>query len=409
MVKGVRGRARPGPRFGAGSEGVLSAESMSLSSSSELKPNGDGVGEGTAADKMATAPDAGGGGDGGGKSLVQKFVQIAVVVTAYWFISISLVFINKYLLSSQDLKLDAPLFVTFYQCCVTIMLCTMLGIMGSLAPSVISFPALKFDYKISREVLPLSVVFVGMITMNNLCLKHVGVAFYNIGRSLTTVFNVILSYAFLKQTTSLRAILCCCIIIMGFLLGVNQEDSSGVLSYIGVIYGILASLCVSLNAIFTKKTLPCVENNIWRLMFYNNINAVLLFLPLVYLSGEVGKVWDFPHLSSPHFWAILSVSGLFGFMIGYITGLQIKVTSPLTHNISGTAKACAQTILAVAYFQEVKTALWWLSNAMVLGGSALYSHVRRQEMTKEHAENLKAKAEEKEASNTLRSGKMISI
>ncbi|XP_022105355.1 GDP-fucose transporter 1-like isoform X2 [Acanthaster planci] len=370
MVKGVRGRARPGPRFGAGSEGVLSAESMSLSSSSELKPNGDGVGEGTAADKMATAPDAGGGGDGGGKSLVQKFVQIAVVVTAYWFISISLVFINKYLLSSQDLKLDAPLFVTFYQCCVTIMLCTMLGIMGSLAPSVISFPALKFDYKISREIL---------------------------------------SYAFLKQTTSLRAILCCCIIIMGFLLGVNQEDSSGVLSYIGVIYGILASLCVSLNAIFTKKTLPCVENNIWRLMFYNNINAVLLFLPLVYLSGEVGKVWDFPHLSSPHFWAILSVSGLFGFMIGYITGLQIKVTSPLTHNISGTAKACAQTILAVAYFQEVKTALWWLSNAMVLGGSALYSHVRRQEMTKEHAENLKAKAEEKEASNTLRSGKMISI
>ena len=41
------------------------------------------------------------------------------------------------------------------------------------------------------QVLPLSLVFVGMITFNNLCLKYVGVAFYNVGRSLTTVFNVV--------------------------------------------------------------------------------------------------------------------------------------------------------------------------------------------------------------------------
>ena len=32
------------------------------------------------------------------------------------------------------------------------------------------------------QLLPLSVVFVGMITLNNLCLKNVGVSFYYIGR-----------------------------------------------------------------------------------------------------------------------------------------------------------------------------------------------------------------------------------
>ena len=41
------------------------------------------------------------------------------------------------------------------------------------------------------------------------------------------------------------------------------------------------------------------------------------------------------------------------FAIGYVTGLQIKVTSPLTHNISGTAKAAAQTVLATHWFNEV--------------------------------------------------------
>jgi hypothetical protein len=41
------------------------------------------------------------------------------------------------------------------------------------------------------QVLPLSVVFVGMVVFNNLTLKYLGVAFYNVGRSLTTVFNVV--------------------------------------------------------------------------------------------------------------------------------------------------------------------------------------------------------------------------
>lgn len=36
-----------------------------------------------------------------------------------------------------------------------------------------------------------------MITMNNLCLKYVGVAFYYVGRSLTTVFNVVMTYTLL--------------------------------------------------------------------------------------------------------------------------------------------------------------------------------------------------------------------
>ena len=46
-----------------------------------------------------------------------------------------------------------------------------------------------------------------MITTNNLCLKNVGVAFYYVGRSLTTVFNVLLTYLILGNNTSLRYII----------------------------------------------------------------------------------------------------------------------------------------------------------------------------------------------------------
>jgi GDP-fucose transporter C1 len=58
----------------------------------------------------------------------------------------------------------------------------------------------------------------------------------------------------------------------------------------------------------------------------------------------------------------------------------MQVTSPLTHNISGTAKACVQTVLATYWFNETKSLLWWFSNWVVLGGSAAYARVRQKEM-----------------------------
>lgn len=58
----------------------------------------------------------------------------------------------------------------------------------------------------------------------------------------------------------------------------------------------------------------------------------------------------------------------------------MQVTSPLTHNISGTAKACAQTVIATMYYNEVKDFLWWFSNGVVLFGSAAYTQVKHTEM-----------------------------
>ncbi|KAA0192364.1 GDP-fucose transporter 1 [Fasciolopsis buskii] len=73
------------------------------------------------------------------------------------------------------------------------------------------------------------------------------------------------------------------------------------------------------------------------------------------------------------------LSGLLGFAIGFVSALQIQVTSPLTHNVSGTAKAAAQTVLAVAIYREIKSISWWLSNLVVLFGSAAYAYVRQKE------------------------------
>merc|ERR1712038_92562 len=81
-------------------------------------------------------------------SFFAQSVRIASVVATYWFVSISLVFVNKYLLSDPDLKLDAPLFITWYQCIVTVLLCALLSVLAKTFPSSITFPEFKVDPKI---------------------------------------------------------------------------------------------------------------------------------------------------------------------------------------------------------------------------------------------------------------------
>ena len=74
-----------------------------------------------------------------------------------------------------------------------------------------------------------------------------------------------------------------------------------------------------------RQVLPVVDGSVWLLTYYNNINACLLLAPLVLLTGEWSQLMAFSGLAEPHFWVLMTVAGVFGFSIGYVTGLQIQV------------------------------------------------------------------------------------
>ncbi len=78
----------------------------------------------------------------------------------------------------------------------------------------------------------------------------------------------------------------------------------------------------------------------------------------------------------------MSSSGVIGFLLGLATTFQMHHTAPLTANISGVTKSCMQTLLGVFWFSEIKTLLWWTSNALVITGATSYSIVRHNLMKK---------------------------
>ena len=117
------------------------------------------------------------------------------------------------------------------------------------------------------------------------------------------------------------------------LLLYNHPAFSVELSYWGVFYGVMASFCVSLNAILTKRTLPVVDNSVWLLTYYNNINAAFLFLPLIFFNGEIGTLISFPYIGFASFWVAMNFAGVLGISIAYVTG--ITCLSPFFPKIEG--------------------------------------------------------------------------
>lgn len=339
----------------------------------------------------------------------ENVIYVSSVVVTYWFVSISMVYLNKILMSNEGISIDAPLFVTWYQCVITSLICYVAGLVGERQRAIdasetsyskvaqteevsvsqpakpiekkpsffAQFPKAEYTTAAAKRVFPLSLIFVGMITFNNLCLKWVEVSFYNVARSLTIVFNVFFTRALLGAHTSGKTTACLGIVIIGFFLGSHGEIN---FSLRGTIAGICSSLFVSLNSIFTKKILPVVDDNHWKLTYYNNINACFLFLPLIFhFEREVILASLDNQLANTAFWSAMTIAGFFGFSIGIVTVLQIKATSPLSHNISGTAKAAAQSMMAFYIWGNEATLLGVLGIFTVLGGSLLYTLVKMNE------------------------------
>lgn len=75
-----------------------------------------------------------------------------------------------------------------------------------------------------------------------------------------------------------------------------------------------------------------------RLLHYNTTLALILLLPLMYQSGELQAVSRVTFLTDFNFLAVNTATGITGFLINIAVFLQIKVTTPLTNTISGTAK-----------------------------------------------------------------------
>jgi len=170
------------------------------------------------------------------------------------------------------------------------------------------------------------------------------------------VFNILFTYIILGKDTSMSALFSCVIVLAGFFVGAYGEIN---FSWEGIFYGVSSSIFVALYGIYVKKKLQIVENNEWKLLHYNTFMACIVLFPLVWLSGEFSflEAPEIHFLWDPYFWFVMTITAVAGFLINIAIFLQIKFTTPLTNTISGTAKACVQTLLGWIVFRNEITSM----------------------------------------------------
>jgi GDP-fucose transporter C1 len=78
-------------------------------------------------------------------------------------------------------------------------------------------------------------------------------------------------------------------------------------------------------------------------------------------------------------WLLLCVVGGVGVLLHVASVEEIRVTSPLTHNVSSTAKVAVQTLFVAWVLGAALTFLGIVSVATVLAGSMAYALIRRME------------------------------
>lgn len=307
--------------------------------------------------------------------LRKKTIQSVLAVSFYMTVSIALVFLNRFVLTDKKEKAGG-LFISWYQFVIAYVCIIIITTFCPNVPLLNLFPPLKYDFKIMVKVIPVSISYLIMIGLNNKCLEYVSVSGYQIVRSLTILFSIILSYVFQGQKTSLRAILACLGVVAGFCIGVQGDVD---LTLKGGIYGVMSSCFVATYSIVVKQVMGLLDDNQYLLIEYNTPLAIVFLAPFVWINGEFDILKE---RRSSKFWTMQTIAGVVGFIINIAIFLNIKYTTPLTHNLSGTVKACLQTLLAFIFFPggETMTPLKFIGTVLVIAFSAYYAAVRRNEM-----------------------------
>ncbi|CAG5129060.1 unnamed protein product [Candidula unifasciata] len=298
---------------------------------------------------------------------------IAAVVICHWVVAISLVFINKSLVNEQAVEGDISMFIVWVQNVVGVVTVLIMHLVSSFVNLPWHPPFVSLSTVLHPDMVMASVTFTGTLVFNNLMLKHISVAFYQAARSLTLLFVITFSVFILHEKITSRLMLSCLCIVCGFYVCVDEELLSQGVSPVGIIYGVVASMFAALCGVFFKRIQKKKRVSSMELAVNNCLISSVGLTPLVISTSQIDNFLRSPASGDATLWSVLLFSGCLSLTMGWVSALQISLTSPLTHNISINAKSVFQTVLVVMWSGESRASMWWFGNGLVMTGIATYT------------------------------------
>ena len=305
--------------------------------------------------------------------------QVTAVVVFYLVAALAMVMANKWVLNVTD----APLFFLWTQLMIAVFLFGVSDVLRLLPDR------LTLDPKVCRGLVAMVGLSVLSLASGNYTLKYVDASFYQVARGLVLPFTVAVSFVVLHTRPSLRILVACTIVTLGFFVGVFLDGAKA--STLGIFFGVTSSAITAIHSVVIKQSLAVVDGSALLLSWYTNLLSAIVLLPLCFIAGEGpsisallfgaadvvavdGKMSTF----STFMWGSL-ITGTVGFLMSIASLLSIKVTSPITHMVSSAVRGVAASLLGMWLFKDVLSSGRVSSITIILLGSIYYTWVKHQE------------------------------
>ncbi|CAG7556267.1 unnamed protein product [Fusarium equiseti] len=263
-------------------------------------------------------------------------------------------------------------------------------------------------------LLPLTVARLIGILAKTYCLASVNASVYQIARGLLLPFTLFLSLLVLRPRPYYPPIslVGCAMVMAGFGTGMLADYSQMLTSGKGVLLGVGSSFTTAVESVVVKRFLGKSQEGMWQMVWMSNCMAVLFYIPLFPLSGEMATMSNLFTVESidiaRQFLSSACLTGVSAFLLTIATFMQIEVTSPTTHMIVTAARGVAQSSLAVVLLGELLTADRAGSMALILTGSAIYGWARdRYQQSKKAAGSYQLLPREEEGRAEMADNKEV--
>ncbi|CAL2275265.1 unnamed protein product [Prunus armeniaca] len=270
-----------------------------------------------------------------GPKMTRKGAYAAI---SYMASAVLLIMFNKAALSSYNFP--STNVITLFQMLSS---CTLLYAMKCW--KIISFttepqittnnPVTLVPFKTLVHTLPLAISYLLYMLVTMASVRGINVPMYTTLRRTTVAFTMIVEYILTRQKHSYPVVGSVGIIILGAVVAGARDLSFDAYSY-GVVF--VANICTAIYLASIAHIGKSSGLSTFGLMWCNGIICGPILLFWTSISGELGRMINFPYLFSHGFQAVMLFSCVMAFSINYCVFWNTTLNSALTQTICGNLK-----------------------------------------------------------------------
>ncbi|KAI9054266.1 hypothetical protein LZ554_001434 [Drepanopeziza brunnea f. sp. 'monogermtubi'] len=216
----------------------------------------------------------------------------------------------------------------------------------------------EFDLPVVKTVLPCAIIFVAKVSLSNLSFAYAQLPIYVLARIGIVPLSLVFTY-FLGHTPHGVGTISAALTASLTLLVATVRPNVRV-TWESIVAGVFSSLFVALYPVQLQRTYKSLVAQLvpqgdligpfpnastaadfsgtreearayWRLIHYTSLLSILIFTPIVILSGEVTNIWRNCYFLDVFFhWLMVVCGGLGSWAVFWSTMALTRATSPLT-------------------------------------------------------------------------------